>query len=217
MSLCPTLKNYLLWAHYADGHRGMCMEFNVIHKENAFPVIYLKKQENMTAEIQRWLKMKKEMLEKPYDAWSNEEEAMCRVLHKIMLCKTYEWRYENEIRIIGRNIDQEIDEDIWTAPCGYWERLDLLGLELKRIILGFNCSLSDKAKVLEIVNRANELIIMSEMQRNDFKYSREITVEVLKENAALIKVAQMKRRKGSVAISPVDIKPGTDGVIYGMS
>lgn len=40
LSLCPSHKNYLLWAHYADGHRGMCMEFAVTNKANAFPVTY---------------------------------------------------------------------------------------------------------------------------------------------------------------------------------
>lgn len=170
----------------------------------------------MTEEIQKWLSIKKDLLQLPVEEWSNEEYASAIILQKIMLCKMYEWRYEKEIRIIGRDITSDISEDIWSAPCGFWEKLDSLGLELRRIILGFNCSIQNKAKVLEYVNRANDLIIMSEMQRNDFKYSKEITIKVLKENEALIRVAQMKRRKDSVTISPIDIKPGIDGITYGL-
>jgi hypothetical protein len=214
LSFCPELNNNLLWSHYADGHRGMCMEFEISHKDLYFPVIYLQKQEDMTENILRWLDIKKDVITKESMDWTIEEQVVISKLQKIMLCKKADWRYEKEIRIICRDLESDNDDILWREHKGYWGKQRHLNLRLQRVILGFNCTLQNKAKVIEIVNKTNERCIMTEMQEMDFKYSREKTIEVLAENNRFIKVAQMKRRGDSLTISPADLIAGKDKVIY---
>ena len=71
----------LMWSHYSDEHRGICIEYNLhelIEKYNCFPVIYSNKMpQRMTLDI------------------NNKKE-----LYESILTKSKDWEYEAEWRII---------------------------------------------------------------------------------------------------------------------
>lgn len=99
--LCTSYKNRLMWSHYADSHKGFCIEYDFSEPEDEvlsklpLPVFY---SENRT--------------QVPWKAAidnsaENMEEAYAEII-KGLLTKDKEWEYENEWRIlIGATEDSE--------------------------------------------------------------------------------------------------------------
>lgn len=90
--LANTHTNRLMWAHYADSHRGICIEYDFSqtcqsYKEVAFPIEYRPKLPNF-----------------PYDTLfehndKNEEEVRIAIAD-CLLTKDNCWEYEGEWRIL---------------------------------------------------------------------------------------------------------------------
>lgn len=78
-------RNPLMWAHYADSHRGFCVEYVVDTKDtsNLFEVNYTTKPETPSIE---------ELLFCPH-----------QVIGRILMRKGHEWSYEKEYRLIYIN------------------------------------------------------------------------------------------------------------------
>lgn len=205
LSLASSPKNYLMWSHYGNAHKGICLEFKVNDKNNIYPVVYVDKQEDLTADIQEWLECKGNLVSKNPVDWSDEERKLMEKVHKTMIYKMRCWSYEEEFRIIGREFS---DDSIWGKKIGYAEQLSSLGLELSRIILGFNCMLENKGKVIQYVNDANEIKVMNNMIEKDFKYSKEAVIKNMLKEESFIKVAQIKRNNLSLVLQNLKYKEG---------
>lgn len=74
----------LMWAHYADSHKGFCIEYEVDQEDSLWPVNYT------TEPLQPSLY---ELLLCPYET-----------LIRILTTKSMEWQYEKEVRLISLNI-----------------------------------------------------------------------------------------------------------------
>ncbi|MFZ0596793.1 MAG: DUF2971 domain-containing protein [Flavobacterium sp.] len=90
-SLSKSYEDKLLWAHYANSHRGFCIEYDLdklvdsyIHESKShFPVLYnLKPSELDFTDI------------------SQASTDSGSLLQKIFACKSKEWEYEKEYRIV---------------------------------------------------------------------------------------------------------------------
>lgn len=97
-SLCTDYRNPLMWSHYADSHKGFCIEFDYSEKDEhtllPFPVIY-----------------SKDIVKMPWkycltaEGYKNPEFSV--QLMKAILTKHDVWKYENEWRIlIPRTFEQ---------------------------------------------------------------------------------------------------------------
>jgi len=89
--LCNDYKNCLMWSHYADKHKGFCIEYDFSHVSDdmlPLPVIYSKKRVRMP-----W----KFALDTTPE---NIAEANQRFL-EALLTKDEIWQYENEWRILA--------------------------------------------------------------------------------------------------------------------
>jgi hypothetical protein len=79
---CRDWKNPLMWGHYGDKHKGMCLGFDIddihIKKVNYFP--------NMMAPD---IDMNKEFSGLPQE-----------IVEKLMCTKYEGWKYENEVRVL---------------------------------------------------------------------------------------------------------------------
>lgn len=82
---------YLMWSHYAEGHRGFCLEFNISYPpfKQAKDVTYLESY-----------------------IWIDMEEILSGNLNleKFLDKKTEIWKYEEEMRIIGEKEKVEYDK-----------------------------------------------------------------------------------------------------------
>lgn len=84
----------LLWSHYANGHKGFCIEYSRTDEnilKGARPVTYPEDDEF------------------PYvDYWKTEPEEQIEEFAKVVLTKSRHWNYEKEWRILDR--PDHIDE-----------------------------------------------------------------------------------------------------------
>lgn len=100
--LCTSYKNRLMWSHYADSHKGFCIEYDFSEPEDEIlsklplPVVYSEKRPSVP-----W----KAAIDNSVE---NMEEAYAEIMMGL-LTKDKEWEYENEWRIlIGATEDSEL-------------------------------------------------------------------------------------------------------------
>ena len=83
-----TEKSLLMWSHYANYHKGFCIEYDFEQLENEYlflsPVIY----EN-----------------EPTNLYNNDT----RVVYEQLLTKARDWKYENEWRVISTYKDDRLE------------------------------------------------------------------------------------------------------------
>jgi tetratricopeptide (TPR) repeat protein len=97
-----------MWNHYSDGYAGICFQYDSASLNSIKPVVYTKQlpeQKNFT------IQFIKTMIETPY---VSKNMRSLEILFTIYgLFKTYDWRYENEWRLINPDMS-ELQEK--TAP-----------------------------------------------------------------------------------------------------
>jgi hypothetical protein len=75
-----TNKNILLWSHYADKHKGICIGFSPRKSMETFPILHVKYEKDF----------------KPIDYFSDKADALLNM----MITKSKKWKYEKEMRIL---------------------------------------------------------------------------------------------------------------------
>lgn len=107
--------NPVLWSHYADKHRGICLGFD-IPDERAHEIKY---------QGERLRGIEKEFLE-------GESEILGR---KLLTTKFEHWSYENEVRMILKLEDAVQEGEFYFYPfCGE--------LRLREVIAGVRCDMT---------------------------------------------------------------------------
>ena len=151
--LCTDNKNRLMWSHYADNHKGFCVEYDYSSygcKDDEtlpYPVIYSGKRVKVP-----W---------KP--ALDNTSENLDDATGKLVLAlltKDSVWQYENEWRVLVKAGDSQ---DIKCAP-------------ITCIYLGAMCSEKDKKKIMKIARKINVPVKQMVMDRGEYAlHVQEIT------------------------------------------
>lgn len=132
----------LMWAHYADSHKGFCAEYEI-------PKGFVK---NMPKDLS-FLRFGKEIYK---DSLENIEKMD---LDEALLWKSNIWSYEHEFRLIDLDFNTDTNFKEVNAP------------KLKAIYLGLKCSTEneDKMKVaLRSINNQNVKLYRMEYDKNDF-------------------------------------------------
>ena len=104
-SLSKTWNNELLWAHYADTHKGFCIEYE---KDK---LILDKTRTKIFPKIIKIKYSKKPPVYSLKDADNaTEEQLLLRLLKKLICTKSWSWKDEKEIRVLFKeNGEQEIN------------------------------------------------------------------------------------------------------------
>lgn len=140
--LCTNYKNRLMWSHYADSHRGFCIEYDynsLTEDEMAslpLPIVYTKERPLLTWKA----------------ALDNTPENISEATAQItlgLLTKDNEWKYENEWRIL---VSSKGSTE-FKMP------------KISCIYLGVAISDENKAKILEIAKRKNILVKQMKIDR----------------------------------------------------
>lgn len=128
-SFCESPYNILMWSHYANQHKGFCIEYDLskfdntdIRKRILYPVIYKNNLFDSTQHFIQLMKNKK---------FNN--------LYHIISCSTKStlWRYEKEWRMIF-NIGPSFQEQNYNMDCQ------------SKVFLGIRISDEDKEDIIEI-------------------------------------------------------------------
>jgi hypothetical protein len=105
--------NPVLWSHYADKHRGICLGFD-ISDDGAQEITY---------RGERLREIEKEFLE-------GENEILGR---RLLTTKFEHWRYEDEVRMILKLGDAVCEKGFYFMPFGE-------ALRLREIVAGVRCN-----------------------------------------------------------------------------
>ena len=131
--ICLSSSNKInsLWAHYANNHNGICIEYDMNYfgdkkylRDSCFKVEYVKKSDS-TKDLKKQMK---------YDAHSRN------LMLKPFLKKSEEWNYEKEWRII-------LTDDVITQNSGFYPYKPYIGF-FKPSAVYLGLSISDKNEML---------------------------------------------------------------------
>jgi hypothetical protein len=125
--LVPRANCPLMWAHYADKHRGVCLEFSRDEKvfDGTYKVVYCAE----------------------YPAFDPGEREISQILLPL-ITKSDDWKYENEFRIIAQERASATPHNTLITENNYF---GLPAKMLKSIIVGALIPESDEAEIRKMV------------------------------------------------------------------
>lgn len=110
--------NPVLWSHYADKHRGICLGFDVAD-DCTMPVSYV--EERLPAEILR----------------TGTDEHRLEFMEKLLSTKFSHWKYEDEVRVFIELQDQDVQTGFFFTDFSP-------KLALREVIVGSECGVTRK-------------------------------------------------------------------------
>ena len=130
-----------MWAHYANEHKGFCVEYEILNTEHLYPVLYAENRLNAQAlfvELIYWL------------FCTESAQNNVRVLFKhIMLLSTFKdksWESEKEIRAVFLNTKDEIGNRGKNYSCRE------IGVRATKIYIGVQCNEENTSCLIDIAN-----------------------------------------------------------------
>ncbi len=152
---CFSEKNIInpMWAHYADNHKGICIEYNFKDLDNifvlnsCFPISYVE-HFDMTNDLKR------------IDSNSNK----FKILKIPFLNKSMDWQYEKEWRILLTN-DPFFRFDIKKINSNYYIKIP----RPRSVYLGLKIEKDNKEKIIEICK--NREITVYQMEKDNSGYN----------------------------------------------
>lgn len=160
LSLTNSYSKKLMWSHYADSHRGVCLTVQV-PQELVFSICYSSERvfENSDIDkiVRKSLKGRKTNVNNDYNSLSLDK--------KIAFIKDKKWYYENEYRVVCDNDD----EHFLCYERGKW----YLPVKITNIYLGVNFKRgNDKEKRKKIIAACKEKkITIKQMEFSETKYA----------------------------------------------
>ena len=131
-----------MWAYYTNNYKGYCVEYEVIDKLHIHKVQYEPKRMLIASLLFQMRDAVKEAFQKS-ERTSPEADKIAMILLQNLYIKGESWNHEKEYRIVCP-IDIEIGKNI---------EISTVGLRVKRIIAGVNCSESNKKRLNLISNK----------------------------------------------------------------
>ncbi|HBG77785.1 MAG TPA: hypothetical protein DDW84_02895 [Phycisphaerales bacterium] len=152
LSLTDNPYSFEMWCHYANGHNGILIEFNIPDKSK--PTLQLIEGVNLRAHKVKYVRDYMINMDRLYQGGNSIP--FHKIRDAIFLRKTLHWRYEREYRIIR----QLTECDTYKPPAQRTSYRDRDGLYLfplslnciSSIIFGINTSQELKRKIIKSCN-----------------------------------------------------------------
>lgn len=162
LSLTSSYRNKLIWSHYTDSHKGVCLTVKV-PKHLVYPICYSTKRLYEDSDIDNIIsssrKNTKKNVNKDFSALSKNK--------KIAYIKDKKWIYEKEYRIV---FDKD-DESSLICEDGKW----FMSVKISNIYLGVNFN-KNKAEIRNEIMEAckRNKIKVAQMVLSDSNYAVEV-------------------------------------------
>lgn len=140
-SFSERIQNMPMWAHYANNHKGFCVEYEVSDPKKIYPVIYTEtRQENHNLIVQMvktFYNLNRQEERNDHHAMNAKtfDDAMKYIsyIYLINATKNSSWSYEKEYRIIFAKFepDKSNGELVRCSDCG---------IKAKRVYVGNSCN-----------------------------------------------------------------------------
>ena len=147
-------RNPVLWAHYADKHRGMALGFEI-----------------ETSKIQK-ISYASQRLRMVLEDASGNPSITPEMMNQILSTKYRDWKYENEVRVICAL------DDIDTETGFYFADFDP-DARLRQVILGPRCTTTHQ-QVAEVMHHSHNdvQVISSRLAFNSFRVVRNKAIPI---------------------------------------
>lgn len=158
LSLTNSFQNKLIWSHYTNSHRGVCLTIK-IPNDLVYPICYTTKRVYKDSDITQILAngtiRSKKSVVKPFSSLSTDKQ--------IAFIKDRKWMYENEYRIVFDKNDEPglIFED------GKW----FMSVKITNIYLGVNFDKNDlnlQKQILKACSRNKIKVTRMDLSDNDY-------------------------------------------------
>lgn len=150
--------NMPLWAHYANNHRGICIEYEVTDSSWIYPVTYENQRIEATNSIIKFLTTT--LQERLSKVNSNNDDIFIMTLQPCM--KHYSWSYEKEYRVIKWDlIGEKTGVDILLSE---------IGLKITAIYLGYNISDNHKWDIVDVARKLGVDIFRMEVDNENAEF-----------------------------------------------
>lgn len=148
------LDNLPMWAHYANNHSGICVEYEIKKPQFFFPISY--EETRVPANVV--LMNCASLINKRISGVITEKELSDLEFYQSIifhnnLIKDISWRYEDEYRLIYPSF--HIPDNILKDDGGVLLDNDTIGLKIKNIYLGMNCTDKYKEEIKCICKNLN--------------------------------------------------------------
>lgn len=137
--------NMPMWAHYANNHKGYCVEYEINDTEKIYPVFYEQFRNNNSEELTN---MVKELYDYYSDLKNNKMEfyKIFSYFYLSLCCKNKFWEYENEYRMLYR-----ADESgVYT---GKTIKIEDEYMNVKSIFIGYKCECNYVDQLINIAKK----------------------------------------------------------------
>jgi len=131
--------NPVIWAHYSDKHRGLCLGFEIPEAKG-----------DPANDETDHVKYVPELLQFPSNFWDMSDSEHSAFVRTVLFTKFKHWEYENEIRVWGSLQNEENGLNF----VAFGE-----SLRLTEVIIGQKCSLSKAEIVMALGSLAGEVKI----------------------------------------------------------
>ena len=159
LSLTNSYRNKLIWSHYTDSHKGVCLTVKVPNNL-VYPICYSTKRIYEDSDIDNIISSStrntKKSVEKDFSPLSKDK--------KIAYIKDKKWIYEKEYRVVFDKTDE--------AGLIYHDGKWFMSVKIKNIYLGANFNKNEakiKKKIIEACTRNN--VKITQMVLSDTDYS----------------------------------------------
>ncbi len=149
-SFSSKLEEPLLWSHYADEHRGICLTYQ-------FPEEFLVDRSNKIVGVSQTEYGKNPLtewfIENVPDKYGTnfEDHFTTELLKKVLIIKSESWEYEEESRIIREEKGNFLISKEF----------------LKQVCFGLNTSESDKSLIKQLVENSGYSVSYCQIERRD--------------------------------------------------
>uniref|UniRef100_I2Q6X3 DUF2971 domain-containing protein n=1 Tax=Desulfovibrio sp. U5L TaxID=596152 RepID=I2Q6X3_9BACT len=130
LSLTKRFDSPLMWSHYADQHRGVCIEYSLCDRTGVTPVRvdYNASRGISSKKILDWVR-------------SNQMEVDEDIIQKYFFSKAKDWEYEEEWRCLSK--------DKGVNPCPF---------KISSILFGMRCDISIVAAIIKLMSSHEDTI-----------------------------------------------------------
>lgn len=146
LSLSTVNDSLLMWAHYADAHRGLILEFDENHPFFLLtdPTVYSEKIEINYSNERPIIDLNPE---------ENRKEFLLQIAKAVFFTKSKDWSYENEFRIL-RYLENAIKTGSKDQNAFDIYLFDLPENCIRSVILGCRIRRDDEKTIKEILNQS---------------------------------------------------------------
>lgn len=150
----------LMWAHYADSHKGVCIEYDRPESNDFVDVIYSERRPKLKLESLTRYVAAVSMVGKEYS-----QEIQSKMFLDSMspfITKSNEWAYEQEVRCLitktGYNVNlvKEKDEYFYKMPLP------------SKIYIGCRCKGKELTQLLKLTSKAGIKVIFYKTDKNTY-------------------------------------------------